>query len=132
MLGTKQDLERQKPFCGFLLRKPRVFQHTKVNLIAGVVELSCHECARHSSAAHAFLATHLLEPGTEARLPTTFLASLPHAKLLDKVPFSIVVLIDQVGSLQLTKDPEGTREALEAWLPREEWITINPLLVSFP
>ena len=30
-----------------------------------------------------------------------------------------------------TKKPEDTRKALEAWLPVEEWIPINPLLVGF-
>eukprot|EP00112_Aurelia_sp_Birch-Aquarium-sp1_P005925 Seg1666.17 transcript_id=Seg1666.17/GoldUCD/mRNA.D3Y31 product="Endonuclease III-like protein 1" protein_id=Seg1666.17/GoldUCD/D3Y31 len=30
-----------------------------------------------------------------------------------------------------TKTPEDTRKALEAWLPREEWETINVLLVGF-
>lgn len=29
------------------------------------------------------------------------------------------------------KTPEDTRAALESWLPREEWIEINPLLVGF-
>ena len=27
--------------------------------------------------------------------------------------------------------PEATREELQAWLPREHWATINPLLVGF-
>ncbi|KAL7271495.1 alpha,alpha-trehalase nth1 [Rhizina undulata] len=30
-----------------------------------------------------------------------------------------------------TTTPEGTREALEAWLPRDRWREINPLLVGF-
>ncbi|XP_060065649.1 endonuclease III-like protein 1 isoform X1 [Ylistrum balloti] len=30
-----------------------------------------------------------------------------------------------------TKDPEQTRKALEEWLPREHWKTINHLLVGF-
>lgn len=30
-----------------------------------------------------------------------------------------------------TGTPEGTREALEAWLPRERWREINHLLVGF-
>ncbi len=30
-----------------------------------------------------------------------------------------------------TKDPEGTRAALEDWLPRDLWSEINPLLVGF-
>ncbi|KAL5727159.1 DNA-(apurinic or apyrimidinic site) lyase [Ranunculus cassubicifolius] len=30
-----------------------------------------------------------------------------------------------------TSTPEGTREALELWLPKEEWVPINPLLVGF-
>lgn len=35
------------------------------------------------------------------------------------------------GVLQKTRTPEETRVALEAWLPREEWMGINPLLVGF-
>lgn len=27
--------------------------------------------------------------------------------------------------------PEGTRKGLELWLPKEEWVAINPLLVGF-
>lgn len=30
-----------------------------------------------------------------------------------------------------TKNPEETRKALEAWLPKNEWVDINPLLVGF-
>ena len=30
-----------------------------------------------------------------------------------------------------TKTPEETRKALEAWLPREKWREINPMLVGF-
>ncbi|XP_002966510.2 endonuclease III homolog 1, chloroplastic [Selaginella moellendorffii] len=30
-----------------------------------------------------------------------------------------------------TKTPEETRISLESWLPREEWVPINPLLVGF-
>ena len=30
-----------------------------------------------------------------------------------------------------TKNPENTRKVLESWLPKEEWIPINPLLVGF-
>lgn len=33
--------------------------------------------------------------------------------------------------LQKTKSPEETRIALESWLPHEEWMAINPLLVGF-
>eukprot|EP00794_Sanderia_malayensis_P009351 gene9349-10336_t len=32
---------------------------------------------------------------------------------------------------KMTKTPEDTRKALESWLPREEWETINILLVGF-
>lgn len=35
------------------------------------------------------------------------------------------------GTKQNTKTPEETRKALEAWLPKEEWVPINPLLVGF-
>lgn len=35
------------------------------------------------------------------------------------------------GMKQNTKTPEETRKALEAWLPRDEWVPINPLLVGF-
>ncbi|XP_056173519.1 endonuclease III homolog 1, chloroplastic isoform X3 [Syzygium oleosum] len=30
-----------------------------------------------------------------------------------------------------TSTPEETREALQLWLPKEEWVPINPLLVGF-
>ncbi|KAI4369252.1 hypothetical protein MLD38_017714 [Melastoma candidum] len=30
-----------------------------------------------------------------------------------------------------TSTPEQTREALQQWLPKEEWVPINPLLVGF-
>lgn len=30
-----------------------------------------------------------------------------------------------------TSNPEETREALQLWLPKEEWVSINPLLVGF-
>ena len=29
-----------------------------------------------------------------------------------------------------SRSPEDTREALESWLPKEEWVDINPLLVG--
>ncbi|KAH7572783.1 hypothetical protein JRO89_XS03G0011500 [Xanthoceras sorbifolium] len=32
---------------------------------------------------------------------------------------------------QKTSSPEETREALQLWLPKEEWVPINPLLVGF-
>ncbi|KAF5451997.1 hypothetical protein F2P56_027042, partial [Juglans regia] len=32
---------------------------------------------------------------------------------------------------QKTSTPEETREALQLWLPKEEWVPINPLLVGF-
>ncbi|RZC47574.1 hypothetical protein C5167_040530 [Papaver somniferum] len=32
---------------------------------------------------------------------------------------------------QKTSTPEGTRESLQLWLPVEEWVAINPLLVGF-
>ncbi|KAH7434769.1 hypothetical protein KP509_06G033800 [Ceratopteris richardii] len=35
------------------------------------------------------------------------------------------------GEIQKTKTPEETRISLEAWLPPEEWVAINPLLVGF-
>ncbi|KAK1351386.1 Endonuclease III-like [Heracleum sosnowskyi] len=35
------------------------------------------------------------------------------------------------GTNQKTNTPEETREALERWLPKEEWVPINPLLVGF-
>ncbi|XP_038878187.1 endonuclease III homolog 2, chloroplastic-like isoform X2 [Benincasa hispida] len=35
------------------------------------------------------------------------------------------------GSKQKTSTPEETRVALELWLPKEEWVPINPLLVGF-
>ncbi|XP_008453986.1 endonuclease III homolog 1, chloroplastic-like [Cucumis melo] len=35
------------------------------------------------------------------------------------------------GSKQKTSTPEETRVGLELWLPKEEWVPINPLLVGF-
>ncbi|XP_028757212.1 endonuclease III homolog 1, chloroplastic-like [Neltuma alba] len=35
------------------------------------------------------------------------------------------------GTKQKTLTPEETREALQRWLPKEEWVPINPLLVGF-
>ncbi|KAJ4844649.1 hypothetical protein Tsubulata_033640 [Turnera subulata] len=35
------------------------------------------------------------------------------------------------GTKQKTSTPEETREALQLWLPKEEWVPINPLLVGF-
>ncbi|CAK7322598.1 unnamed protein product [Dovyalis caffra] len=35
------------------------------------------------------------------------------------------------GTKQKTSTPEETREALQIWLPKEEWVPINPLLVGF-
>ncbi|KAG2720883.1 hypothetical protein I3760_02G055200 [Carya illinoinensis] len=32
---------------------------------------------------------------------------------------------------QKTSTPEETRQALQLWLPKEEWVPINPLLVGF-
>ncbi|KAL9296513.1 hypothetical protein ACSQ67_022409 [Phaseolus vulgaris] len=32
---------------------------------------------------------------------------------------------------QKTSTPEETRESLQRWLPKEEWVPINPLLVGF-
>ncbi|KAJ6733881.1 ENDONUCLEASE III-LIKE PROTEIN 1 [Salix koriyanagi] len=35
------------------------------------------------------------------------------------------------GTKQKTSTPEETREALQLWLPKDEWVPINPLLVGF-
>ncbi|KAL8478106.1 hypothetical protein ACS0TY_030120 [Phlomoides rotata] len=35
------------------------------------------------------------------------------------------------GTKQKTSTPEQTRESLQLWLPKEEWVPINPLLVGF-
>ncbi|XP_012066166.1 endonuclease III homolog 1, chloroplastic isoform X2 [Jatropha curcas] len=35
------------------------------------------------------------------------------------------------GTKQKTSTPEETRQALQLWLPKEEWVPINPLLVGF-
>ncbi|KAL0444786.1 UNVERIFIED_CONTAM: Endonuclease III2, chloroplastic [Sesamum latifolium] len=35
------------------------------------------------------------------------------------------------GTKQKTSTPEETRESLQLWLPKEEWVPINPLLVGF-
>ncbi|XP_010672145.2 endonuclease III homolog 1, chloroplastic isoform X1 [Beta vulgaris subsp. vulgaris] len=39
--------------------------------------------------------------------------------------------ISHINSPQKTKLPEETRVALQKWLPKEEWVSINPLLVGF-
>ncbi|KAI3919154.1 hypothetical protein MKW92_031693 [Papaver armeniacum] len=39
--------------------------------------------------------------------------------------------VSKPGTGQKTSTPEGTRESLQLWLPREEWVAINPLLVGF-
>uniref|UniRef100_A0A803LM88 Endonuclease III homolog n=1 Tax=Chenopodium quinoa TaxID=63459 RepID=A0A803LM88_CHEQI len=39
--------------------------------------------------------------------------------------------VTRAGTNQKTKSPEETREALQKWLPKEEWVSINPLLVGF-
>lgn len=39
--------------------------------------------------------------------------------------------LESSNIMQKTKTPEETRIALEAWLPQEEWMAINPLLVGF-
>ncbi|KAK7272015.1 hypothetical protein RJT34_28348 [Clitoria ternatea] len=39
--------------------------------------------------------------------------------------------VTRPGTNQKTLTPEQTRKALERWLPKEEWIPINPLLVGF-
>ncbi|CAK8536003.1 unnamed protein product [Lathyrus sativus] len=39
--------------------------------------------------------------------------------------------VSRSGTRQRTSIPEETRKALQRWLPREEWVAINPLLVGF-
>ncbi|RZC86953.1 hypothetical protein C5167_030298 [Papaver somniferum] len=39
--------------------------------------------------------------------------------------------VSKPGTGQKTSTPEGTRESLQLWLPMEEWVAINPLLVGF-
>ncbi|KAI3772582.1 hypothetical protein L6452_03772 [Arctium lappa] len=39
--------------------------------------------------------------------------------------------VSRNGSKERTKTPEETRESLQLWLPKEEWVPINPLLVGF-
>ncbi|QCE09127.1 endonuclease III [Vigna unguiculata] len=39
--------------------------------------------------------------------------------------------VSRSGSKQKTSTPEETRQRLQLWLPREEWVPINPLLVGF-
>ncbi|MED6145679.1 alpha,alpha-trehalase nth1 [Stylosanthes scabra] len=39
--------------------------------------------------------------------------------------------VSRPGTKQKTRTPEETREALQRWLPKEEWVPINPLLVGF-
>ncbi|KAI5658057.1 hypothetical protein M9H77_26850 [Catharanthus roseus] len=39
--------------------------------------------------------------------------------------------VSRPGTKQKTSSPEETRESLQLWLPKEEWVPINPLLVGF-
>ncbi|CAI9117269.1 OLC1v1018625C1 [Oldenlandia corymbosa var. corymbosa] len=39
--------------------------------------------------------------------------------------------VSRPGRMKNTSTPEQTREALQLWLPKEEWVAINPLLVGF-
>ncbi|KAK7335833.1 hypothetical protein VNO80_27904 [Phaseolus coccineus] len=39
--------------------------------------------------------------------------------------------VSRSGSKQKTLTPEETRQGLQRWLPKEEWVPINPLLVGF-
>ncbi|XP_020236005.1 endonuclease III homolog 1, chloroplastic [Cajanus cajan] len=39
--------------------------------------------------------------------------------------------VSRLGTKQRTSTPEETRESLQRWLPKEEWVPINPLLVGF-
>ncbi|XVF37839.1 hypothetical protein REPUB_Repub20aG0045600 [Reevesia pubescens] len=39
--------------------------------------------------------------------------------------------VSRPGTKQKTLNPEETRMALQKWLPKEEWVPINPLLVGF-
>ncbi|PIN17446.1 Endonuclease III [Handroanthus impetiginosus] len=39
--------------------------------------------------------------------------------------------VSRLGTKQRTLTPEQTRESLQLWLPKEEWVPINPLLVGF-
>ncbi|KZV25410.1 endonuclease III [Dorcoceras hygrometricum] len=39
--------------------------------------------------------------------------------------------VSRPGTKQKTSTPEQTRVSLQLWLPKEEWVPINPLLVGF-
>ncbi|XP_073026527.1 endonuclease III homolog 1, chloroplastic [Primulina eburnea] len=39
--------------------------------------------------------------------------------------------VSRPGTKQKTSTPEETRVSLQLWLPKEEWVPINPLLVGF-
>ncbi|XP_077228095.1 endonuclease III homolog 1, chloroplastic-like isoform X2 [Tasmannia lanceolata] len=39
--------------------------------------------------------------------------------------------VSRVGTQQKTSSPEETRVSLQSWLPKEEWVAINRLLVVF-
>ncbi|KAJ4967818.1 hypothetical protein NE237_014519 [Protea cynaroides] len=39
--------------------------------------------------------------------------------------------VSRPGMKQKTSTPEQTRVSLQLWLPKEEWVAINPLLVGF-
>ncbi|KAK9075844.1 hypothetical protein SSX86_004173 [Deinandra increscens subsp. villosa] len=40
-------------------------------------------------------------------------------------------ICNRLGWVPQTKTPEETRKALQIWLPKEEWVPVNPLLVGF-
>ncbi|KAK4492856.1 hypothetical protein RD792_000181 [Penstemon davidsonii] len=39
--------------------------------------------------------------------------------------------VSRPSTKQRTSNPEETRESLQLWLPKDEWVPINPLLVGF-
>ncbi|KAK4375713.1 hypothetical protein RND71_006390 [Anisodus tanguticus] len=39
--------------------------------------------------------------------------------------------VSRPGTKQKTRTPEETRESLQLWLPKEEWVPINPLLGDY-
>ncbi|KAH7856869.1 hypothetical protein Vadar_006442 [Vaccinium darrowii] len=39
--------------------------------------------------------------------------------------------VSQPGTKQNTSTPEQTRVSLQLWLPKEQWVPVNPLLVGF-
>lgn len=64
------------------------------------------------------------------RQPTGICVDVHVHRISERLGWVPPTVIGKNGSPR-KKTPEDTRAALESWLPREEWIDVNPLLVGF-